>query len=274
VKKSAKRIPFYLFIITLGAIWLIPVFFIFVTAIKSPADFYGKPIFSLPTQLRWDNFFAAWVKGRMSLYMKNGIIVCFLKVPLGILVSSLTAFALTRLKIKFSNILFLVFLAGMMIPAQVTLVPLNIAMTRLKLVNTYLGLFVVYMGFGLPFGVLVMRGFFRSIPNEIDESAKIDGCTNLRLYLNILMPIAKPAAATLFIMDFLSTWNEYMLASILITDIKMRTVPTGLLSFVDEVGVDYGLLTAGVLISILPIFIVYIACQRYFVEGLSGAIKG
>lgn len=272
--KQTRKTLFYIFITLLAAIWLVPIFFIFITALKSPADFYGRPIFSLPTQIRWDNFTEAWEKGRMSLYMKNGLIVCLMKVPLGILACSLTAFALTRLRLKFANGVFLFFLLGMMIPVQVTIVPINMAMTQLKLINTYLGLFIVYMAFGISFGVLVMRGFFRSIPKEIDESAYIDGCGNFRLYWSILMPIAKPAVATLFILDFLSTWNEYMLASILITDVKMRTVPTGLLSFVDEVGIQYGMLTAAVLLSILPILAVYILFQRYFVEGISGAVKG
>ncbi len=274
VNKSLKITLFYVFIITLAAIWLFPMLFMFLTAIKSSEEFYGKPIFSLPETIRWSNFLDAWVKGRLNRYMINGIIICLFKVPIGILVESLAAFAITRLKIKLSNMIFIIFLVGMMIPIQVTLVPLNIGLSNLGLINSYFGLIIVYIGFGIPFGILVMRGFFRTIPKEIDEAAIIDGCNNLQLYWKILMPIAKPALATLVILDFLGTWNEFMLASILITDDRMRTVPTGLMSFLGEYGIEYGLLTAGVLISVAPILIVYLLFQRFFVEGLSGTLKG
>lgn len=274
VNKSLKITLFYFFIITLAVIWLLPMLFMFLTAIKDPEEFYGKSIFSLPETIRWSNFLDAWVKGRMSRYMTNGTIICLFKVPIGILVESLAAFAITRLEIKRSNMIFIFFLVGMMIPMQVTLVPLNIALSNLGLINSYFGLFIVYIGFGMSFGILVMRGFFRTIPKEIDEAAMIDGCNNLQLYWKIMLPVAKPALATLFILDFLATWNEFLLASILITDDRMRTVPTGLMSFFGEHGTDYGLLTAGVLISVVPILIVYILFQRYFVEGMSGAIKG
>ena len=115
---------------------------------------------------------------------------------------------------------------------------------------------------------------FRSIPKELDDAARIDGCTNFRLYWSIIMPLAKPAIASAVIMDFLYTWNEFMLQSVLITTDTMKTVPNGLLSFFGEFTVDYGLLNAGVLISILPVFLVYLIFQKYFVSGMAGAVKG
>ena len=167
-----------------------------------------------------------------------------------------------------------IFLIGMMVPHQVALVPLNIILSRLQLTNTYGGLFYVYVGFGIAFGILVLRGFMRAIPFEIDESARIDGASNWQLFIHIIVPITRPAISTLLIMDFLSTWNEFLLASVLITDDTMRTVPAGLLRFHGEAGVHYPTLCAGVLISILPVFIVYLFFQRYFVEGMAGAVKG
>jgi len=147
-------------------------------------------------------------------------------------------------------------------------------LTKIGLINTHLGLILVQLGFGLPFGILVMRGFFRSIPGEIDESAKLDGCNNLRLFYNILLPLAKPAAASLIILDFLASWNEFLFSSIFLTTDSLRTVPAGLMSFFGEYGTDYPLFTAGVLISIIPVLIIYIFCQRFFVEGIAGAVKG
>lgn len=271
--KISKSV-FYLFISLLIIIWLSPMLFIFLSSIKGKSDFFNQPIFSLPASPHWSNFRDAWLKGDMFKYIVNGSIVSVIKVPIGVFLEALTAFALTRLNLRKSNLIFIVFLIGMMIPMQVTLVPLNIGLTQLNLINTRLGLILVYIGFGLPFGILVMRGFFRSIPKEIDESARLDGCSNLRLFWSILCPIARPAIATLVILDFLNSWNEYLFSSLLITADDLRTVPSGLLSFFGEHGTDYPLFTAGVLISIIPIMVVYIFCQRYFVEGMAGAVKG
>lgn len=247
---------------------------VFITALKSQGDFYsGNSLFSLPDQLKWSNFADAWTKGRLGTYMRNGLVICLLKVPLGILVESLAAFAITRLDIKHKTGIFVFFLLGMMLPHQMALIPLNRAFSRYNLINNYLGLFVVYTGFGIGYGILVLRGFMRSIPKDLDEAAYIDGCGKLRLYFNIILPITKPAIATVFIVDFLNTWNEFLLQSILITSDSLRTVPNGLMSFIGEYGTDYGLLNAGVLISIVPVLAVYLTFQRYFVEGMSGAVK-
>jgi raffinose/stachyose/melibiose transport system permease protein len=134
-------------------------------------------------------------------------------------------------------------------------------------------LFYAYVAFGTGFGVLVLRGFFNTIPRELDDAAKIDGCNTWQLFTRIILPISMPALATLFIIDFLGTWNEYLLASVIIHDTKMKTISTGLMSFVGEHNTDQGILSAGVLISIVPVLLVFLFFQRYFVEGLSGAIK-
>ena len=139
--------------------------------------------------------------------------------------------------------------------------------------NTYFCLWFTYIGFVIPMGVLVFRGFFRAIPKEMDEAANIDGCGKLRLYWSIIMPVAKPAVATMFILDFLSTWNEFLLQSVLITKDTMKTVSNGLMSFIGEFSTDYGLLSAGVLVSIIPVLIIYLVFQRQFVEGMAGAVK-
>lgn len=274
INKMFKQIIFYAFIIALILIWLFPLLFILLTSLRSPADFFVTPMLSIPSPLHFDNFVQAWTRGRLDQYLINGAIVSFLKVPVGILFVSLAAFAITRLGFRRHNGMFLFFLIGMMVPVQATLVGLNVAFNRLNLINTYFGLFYVYIGFGIPFGILVMRGFMRAIPFELDEAARIDGCNNLRLYASVIMPIAKPAVATLFILDFLATWNEYLIASILITDDSMRTVPAGLLNFFGEFSTDYSLLSAGVLITIIPVLVVFLIFQRHFIEGMAGAVKG
>ena len=273
-KRLWVKILFYAALILITIITIIPIITVLLTAVKSQADFYsGKGVFDLPQAICWDNFVNALTKGNLGTYMKNDIIVSFLKVPLGILIEAMAAFAITRLNIKHSTGIFIFFLLGMMLPMQVALVPINIMYTGLPLTNTYFGLFYVYVGFGISFGILILRGFFKAVPKDIDEAASIDGCNKMKLFWSIILPIAKPAVATLFIMDFLSTWNEYLLASVLVTDKNMRTVAAGLMTFMGEHGADYGMLYAGVLISVIPVILVYIFFQRYFVEGLAGAVK-
>ena len=227
----------------------------------------------MPERLAWENFTNAMTQGRLFLYMKNDLIICLLKVPLGIFISSMAAFALTRTKLKHATAWFVFLLLGMMLPMQIALVPISIIYNKLGLINTYFGLFYIYIGFGVSFMILIMHGFMKGIDFAIDEAAYIDGANKWQNFFHIILPICKPAIATLFITDFLSTWNEYLLASVIINDNKLKTVPVGLMTFVGEHGTDYGYLCAGVLISVIPVMAVYLIFQRYFVEGMAGAVK-
>lgn len=273
-KKIAKKVVLYLFLFIVALIWVIPMFTLVATALKGKVDFYsGVSLFQLPDNIAWSNFVNTMTKGRLFTYMKNDMIVTCLKVPIGILVGALAAFSLTRLNIKFRTGIFVIFLIGMMLPMQTALVPINVIFSKLGLLNTYFGLFYIYVGFGLSYAILILRGFMKGIPKDIDEAAYIDGCNKMHLFWKIILPISKPAVATLLITDFLATWNEYLLASVIINDNKMKTVPVGLMTFVGEHGTDYGYLCAGVLVSVIPVLAVYLFFQQYFVEGMAGAVK-
>lgn len=273
-KKITKKLLLYLVLAFLSLIWIVPMFTLVATAVKSKQDFMsGISLFAMPEKIAWSNFYNAMVKGRLFEYMKNDFIVTCLKVPLGIFIGALASFALTRLNIKYKTGIFIFFLIGMMLPMQVALVPINVVFSKLKLLNTYFGLFYVYIGFGLSYAILILRGFMRGIPKDIDEAAWVDGCNKWQLFFHIILPISKPAVATLLITDFLATWNEYLLASVIINDNSKKTVPVGLMTFVGEHGTDYGYLCAGVLISVIPVLIVYLIFQRHFVEGMAGAVK-
>jgi raffinose/stachyose/melibiose transport system permease protein len=273
-KKITKKVLLYVLLIALAIIWIIPIFTLVATALKHKKDFMsGLSLFQLPAEIAWDNFSNAITQGRLMLYMKNDLIVSFMKVPLGIFIGSLASFALTRLNVRHRTGLFIFFLIGMMLPMQTALVPINIIYSKLHLLNTYFGLFYVYVGFGISYCILIMRGFMLGIPKELDEAAYIDGCTKWQLFYRVILPVCKPAIATLFITDFLATWNEYLLASVIINDNNMKTIPVGLMTFVGEHGTDYGYLCAGVLVAVIPVMIVYLIFQRYFVEGMSGAVK-
>ncbi len=272
--KSPKTWLMLLGLAVLALMWITPIFTLVATAVKSKKDFYsGLSLFQFPARISWKNFTDALTTGGMLRYMRNDLFVCVLKVPLGIVLEAMAAFALTRLRMRRPTTVFIFFLIGMMLPMQVALVPISIVYNRLHLFNTYFGLFYVYVGFGLSFGILVFRGFFMGIPKEMDEAAYIDGCSKTRLFISIILPLAKPATATLVITDFLATWNEFLLSNIIITDKAMKTVPSGLMTYVGQHGTDFGGLCAGLLIAIVPVMIVYLVFQRYFVEGLAGAVK-
>jgi raffinose/stachyose/melibiose transport system permease protein len=274
MERRYGKILFYLGLLLLVAFWFTPILTIILASIKSPADYYsGMGLFELPERIHWNNFTEAIRKGNLVTYMKNGLTISFIKVPIGIFVEALAAFAITRLPIRFKTGIFVYFLLGMMLPMQIALVPINIIYQHLHLHNTYFGLMYAYVAFGTGFGILVLRGYFNTIPREIDDAARIDGCNRWQLFTRIILPISKPAIATLFIIDFLGTWNEYLLASVIIHDSKMKTVSTGLMSFVGEHNTDQGILSAGVLISIVPVLLVFLFFQRYFVEGMAGAVK-
>lgn len=206
--------------------------------------------------------------------MGNSLLISIVKVPLGILVNALAAFALTRLNFKWATGMFIFILIGMMVPMQATLVPLNMMLNAVNLNNTFPGIIFVYLGFGIPFGILVLRGFMLAIPRDLDEAAVIDGCNELDKFFRIIVPIAMPAIATLFILDFLATWNEFLLAQIFITKESMQPITAGLLSFQGQHSTNYTLLNAGVLISILPVMVVYVFFQKYLISGMVGAVKG
>jgi raffinose/stachyose/melibiose transport system permease protein len=269
-----RNILFYIFIITFALVWLVPVFFLAMTSLKSTGDLFSGSLFSLPKEYQWGNFIEAWKEGDMGVYMKNSLFISIIKVPLGIFIAALAAFGLTRLNFKWEKPTYIFLILGMTIPFQACLVPLVIMLNKVHLMNTYAGLILIYLGFGIPFAILILYGFFQGIPRELDEAARIDGCNDFRLFLKVILPVALPAISTLVILDFLATWNEFLLAQIFLTSDDLKTVTTGIMSFRGEHSTNYPLMMSGVLLSVLPVLIVYIMFQKHFVNGFGGAVKG
>ncbi|HVA89687.1 MAG TPA: carbohydrate ABC transporter permease [Chloroflexota bacterium] len=270
-----RTIVFYAVLGVFAVIWLLPVIFVIFTALKNPAQLATSGgMFSFPHPLDWQNLADAWSIGNIGLYMRNSVVITTIKVPAGIVVESLAAFAFARMRFRFSTPVFIFILVGMVLPVQAALIPLNSLLTQFNLLNNFASLIVIYIGFGVPFGVLVLRGYFRTIPLELDEAALMDGCSYLGLYWRIIMPLAIPAIAALIIFDSLFTWNEFLLAQLFLTDGAMRTVSAGLLAFTSQYTTNYTLLNAGIVLTMLPVIGVYLVFQRYFVSGLAGAIKG
>ena len=264
----------YFLLIGMAVVWLVPFIIIALTSVRSMGDLINNGVFAWPTEFVFANFERAWNIGNFSTYFRNSLILIILKVPLGIVVASLAAFPLAKMQFRFSGFIFVFFLVGLAIPVHVTLTPLLVMMKQLGIQGTLAALIPPYVVFGLPFQIFVMRGFFRTVPSELLEAARLDGATEWGNFWRILMPLSAPALATLFIIDALATWNELLMALVLISSNESRTVPVGLLQFQGQFSSQYTQLMAGVLISITPIILLYVFLQRYMVSGLTaGALK-
>ena len=270
--KSTKVILFYAGLILATLFWLAPVITLILTALKDAGDFAVNGAFSLPKFIRWANFSEAWETG-VKNYFWNSVLVTGFKVPIGIALESMAAFALTHMHFKWADRIFTYILIGLIVPMQMTLVPLTLLMNALNLIDTLTGLTILYIGFGVPFGVLVMRGFFRTVPVAIIEAARIDGCSWWKIFYRIALPLALPAVVSLCILDGVATWNEFILAQIFLRSDELRTPPLGLVQFSTQFSTQYDQLAAAVLISVVPIVLVFLFCQRYFVAGIGGAVK-
>jgi raffinose/stachyose/melibiose transport system permease protein len=258
----------------LAFLWLVPFLFVVMTALRPQGDLLSRGAFSLPSAIRWSNFARAWEIGHFDIYFRNSGLLILFKVPLGILLASLAAYPLAKMNFRLNAPIFLFFLLGLAIPIHVTLLPLVIMVKQMGIANTLWALIPPYVVFGLPLQILVMRGFFRTIPTELIEAARIDGASELRIFGQLMLPLSVPALATLFIIDALATWNELLIALVLISAEEWRTVPVGLLHFQGEFSSQYTQMMAGVVIAMLPILVLYVVFQRYLVSGITaGALK-
>jgi raffinose/stachyose/melibiose transport system permease protein len=187
----------------------------------------------------------------------------------------LCAFGLSRYQFKYDKTVLLFIMGGMMLNPQVCLVPLYILLQQLHLHNTYLALILSYIAFRLPLTVLLIRSYFIGISKEIEESAKMDGCSAFRIYWSIFMPMSIPIILTATILVAYYAWNEFLFAIIFIDSDKLKTIPAGLMSFKDALSTDWGVLLAGLVISALPLVLLFIFMQKYFIRGIAaGSVKG
>jgi len=252
-----------------------PFVFMLLTAVKAPEEISGGSVWSLPSRWEWSNFADAAERGDLTTSFLNSLVIASVKVPVGLFVSSACAFALSRISFGWNKLLLAVTVMGAFVPIQVALGPLFSMMESLDLLNSRIGIVLPYIAFGLPFQTFFLYNFFSSIPRELDEAARIDGAGHFRLYFHIIAPLAGPALAALFIIDFVATWNEYAIALTLLQSQSAYTVPLSLGNFSTQFTSAYGPLNAYIAMSVLPVLIVYLMFQRFFTSGaLAGAVKG
>jgi raffinose/stachyose/melibiose transport system permease protein len=253
---------------------LFPFAIVVLTSLRTQQDIVTRGVFAPPESATFQSFPDAWRMGRFSVYYKNSLSICLVKVPLGIFIAAMAAYPLAKYRFPLREPLLIFFLLGLGIPVNVVLLPLTILLKRLYLLDNLWGLLFPYIVFGLPFQILVLRGFFRGIPDELVDAARIDGCTEFLVLLRVVLPLSVPAMLALFIIDFLATWNEFLMALIFIHSDKWKTVPLGMMYFQGQFASSYPIINAGVLLAILPVVVVYLLLQRYFVSGITaGALK-
>jgi raffinose/stachyose/melibiose transport system permease protein len=256
-------------------IWLLPLIVVIVTSLKPASGLVDMRPLQLPHDLQLSNYVQAWKQASMSTYLVNSAMICLIKVPLGLAISAATAFGLSRFRFRMRRPLLVVVIAGSMVPLQVPLIPLFTMLLRVNLLNTYTGLILAYIAFGLPFQVIFLTAFFNQVPKEIEEAARIDGCPPWKFFLRVLLPLSKPIIASLVILDFVATWNEFPIALTVLQNSQLWTVPLGLMSFSGTFSSQYTLISAAMVIAAIPVIVLYVTLQRYFERGfVAGSVKG
>ncbi|MFC9694222.1 carbohydrate ABC transporter permease [Kribbella sp. NPDC056951] len=273
--KGRKGLVMTLVLAVTAIFWISPLALLVITAVRPLADFIGNGPLSWPDTFTWTNFKDAWGIGNFATTYRNSALLALLKVPLGVAISAMLGYALAKLRMKFRRtVMFTVFL-GLTIPIYIAIVPVFIMMRSAGATDSLFGLIGPYLAFGIPFEVLVLQSFFRQIPDEIIEAAKVDGAGDWRIFFTIILPLSTPALVTVAILDAVATWNEFLFALILLNSDANKTIPVGLLNFQGQFANNNTGLAAGILIAVVPILIAYTLLQRWIVGGLTaGSLKG
>ena len=253
---------------------LAPVVLMWMSAFKTSQEINTAPL-ALPTSLSLDNLKQAWTVGRFGTYIVNSIIVT-IPVVFGVVsLSAMAGYGFARHQFWGRQVLFYAFLIGLMVPFQSIMIPLYFNIKDLGLLGTYWAMILPAIGLGLPFGIFLMQSFFRGLPHELADSARVDGCNEFQVFSRVLLPLAKPAISSLVVFQFVWTWNAYLMPLLLLNQESLRPITLGLMFFQGRYTSNYALISAGVTIVTFPIILVYITMQRQFLRGLTaGAIRG
>ena len=270
-----KRLfPRYLVLTVFMLIVLLPIWGMLMSAFRAGSQISSSP-FSLPETWTLENFKQAWTVGKFNVFFKNSVIVTTAVVISSVFLSTLSGYAFGQLPMPGKKLLFPLMLIGYMVPFEAVIIPLYNWMNVLGLRNTYWALILPQVGLSVSFGTLWMSSFFENAPKELVDASIIDGCNRWQTLWMVLWPLARPATTTLVVLIFMWTWNEFLLALVMVQTEAMRTLPVGLAFFQGKYTSNLSLMAAGAIIVALPTVIIYILFQRFFIRGmLGGAIKG
>lgn len=264
----------FLIMILIAIVQLFPLYWLIMFSLKTNSEIFGDNVLGLPQFWRWENYTAAFTDGGIFRYFINSVLYSGVTVIVVGLLTAMAAYAIARMKWKLQAHVFSLFTLGIMIPTHAALLPLFQLIDRLGLKGGYIGLLIPYIAFGIPMSIMILTGFYKTIPKELEEAAWIDGSSVYRCFFQIILPIIKPALATASIFTFLGTWNELLFANTLVDSNLYRTLPVGIMSFAGQYSTDWGLIGAGMVIATLPTIVIYFALNNQVQSSLiAGAIK-
>lgn len=271
-----KQVLFYGAILLILMIQVYPIVWIFLSSLKSREQFLGANPFRLPDSFSLDSFVYVFEQTQIMTYFKNSLIVTVISIFFIIVLSATAAFALEKMRFKFSNGLLIFFLCGIMIPIQVTLIPLFIIYKSFDLLNSYTSLVLPQVGFALPISIYLFVGFYKYIPNDLMEAAVMDGCGIFKVFRHVILPLSKNTVITVTAMNSIFIWNEFIFANTFINENALKTLTVGLQDFVGQYGLtDWSSTFAAISITTIPTLIVYFALNKSIISGMTaGATKG
>lgn len=272
--KITGKIGIYVILLLITALMIVPFLWMLSASIKTNREvFIMDPFVWIPEIPRWDNYIKIWTKIPLLKFVENTVFLTIIVTFLQLLTSSFAAYSFAKLEFKHKNVLFLAYIATIAMPWQVYMVPQFIMMRGMGLNDKLLAM-ICLQAFSA-FGVFLMKQFYEGIPNDLCEAARIDGMSEYKIYLKIMLPLSKPALSTLTIFTFVNTWNDYLGPLIYLKSETKKTIQLGLKMFIGQYSSEYGLIMAGSVVSLIPVILVFLCLQKYFVEGVaSTGLKG
>lgn len=259
----------------LALLFIAPILIILNYSFKTKKELYLNSPLSLPESLNFENYIKAFDKLNMKATFFNTFLYTAISVLILAVLCGTTAWAIARCKKKFFKFAFIYFIIGILIPYQALFLPIYTIGYSMRLTNTRYGIIFMYVATGISFGVFLMNSFMNTVPIELEESARIDGCSVFRTYFSIVLPLLKPAMATLIIMQAFQIWNDYLLASLYVSKKQLKTLTVAIQSLFSAQSSDYTTAMAAIVISVLPIAVLFMSLQKYFIKGMTvGAVKG
>lgn len=268
-----KRILLYMLILALSAVMLVPFLWMISASLKLNKDVFTYPVKWIPEKLEWSNYSKIWKEIPLLLFFKNSAKLTIIITAIQVFTSSFAAYAFAKLHFKGRDLLFVLYICTIAVPWQVYMVPQYIMVGKMSLTDSHLGM--IMMQSFTAMGVFLMRQFYTSIPDELCEAARIDGLTEYGIYFRVVLPLAKGGIATLIISSFVTVWNDFMGPLIYLSSLEKKTLQLGLRMFISQYSSEYNLIMAASIVSLIPVFVMFAALQKFFTEGIAASgIKG
>ncbi|MBM7570283.1 carbohydrate ABC transporter permease [Aquibacillus albus] len=265
----------YLVLIVVAVFQIYPLVWLFFFSLKTNTEVFGASPFALPTDPQWGNYAKAWVDGGVGSYFFNSVWITVTSVILTVLLASFVTFAITRMEWKLNKLALGLFMVGLMIPIHSTLIPLFDFFLKVNLVDNPLSIILTYTAFNLPLTIMILLGFYYTLPREVEEAAVMDGCSIHRIFFQITLPMTTPVISTTAIINMIYNWNEFVFVNTFISSDKYKTLTVGIQNFIGQYLTDWGAIGATLMISIIPVLIAFFILSNRIVEGIAaGSVKG